>query len=117
MAIVTAGFGVGCVVTRGYGCPEPFVDEEPKSVCDLASPVDKQAFIVSEVNQSIWLMSFVDMHVEVSSMAQWVCDLKSLVHLDVHLESRAQAIEVIDLVSTIDTTVILASRIGCCRKL
>jgi hypothetical protein len=113
MSVVLGGYGLGCVVTRGYGCPKIRVPVTPQETCELTSIIDASIFLISPVMRSAMVMSFIDQAVEMASMVSQSCNMQSIIIQVVDLISSLNPPVEVELNSQIVLIVDLASPISC----
>lgn len=113
MSVVLGGYGLGCLVTRGYGCPTPLIPTGPVEICELPSVAALHAFLISPAMQSTMLMTFVTGNVEVLSMVSVMCDLQSSIMDVVNLISSLSPPAEVELQSYITLIINLDSPAVC----
>ena len=114
MSVVLGGWGFGCVVTRGYGCPQPQVPLEDQVICDFRSVVCVERSFASYIDDGIEVLSLVLPSIEILSEASMHCDISSPIVQHIDLASPAMQVAVIDLESLITLVLNLSSSAGGC---
>lgn len=114
MSVVLGGYGFGCVVTRGYGCPQPVISPIVDVICNVASGIDRRVLLISPIELSTMVMSFVKQETEIYSMTTVHCDIYSIAIQVVDLVSALDPPTEVELCSTVILTVDLVSKVCCC---
>lgn len=112
MSIVLGGYGLGCIVTRGYGCLVQPSFVAPDITIDVDSPIRLRLDLLSLVSTVLTVLSRITTEQEGQSAMTTRVDVTGTIPLVINLRSPAVAVQLVDLQSLISVVVSLESRIA-----